>query len=130
MLAKVEDVKKMLAEGKKLIVAADEGLLRSLPNGDWIGGTIPYFMTDEGGKVSRDRLFVNEMPSYLSSCRTGLYGEHELQEIAKDSPDNGFSVVILPAFSKVHQGICDECGILRRDILQVCCRLGCRNPPE
>jgi hypothetical protein len=59
-------------------------------------------MTDEGGKVSRDKLFVNEMPPFLRSCRIGLYDELQLPEIAAESPDNGFSIVILPAFSKVH----------------------------
>jgi hypothetical protein len=103
MLATVEDVKKLLSEGKKLILAADEKLLLSLPKGDWIGGTIPYFMTDEGGTVTRDKLFVNEMPSFLRSCRISLYGESELPQIAADSPNNGYSIVILPAFSKVHQ---------------------------
>ncbi|MGA2226581.1 MAG: hypothetical protein ABSH41_19255, partial [Syntrophobacteraceae bacterium] len=94
MLATVEDVKRLLSEGKKLVLAADEKLLLSLPKGDWIGGTIPYFMTDEGGKVSRDKLFVNEMPSFLRSCRIVLYSELELPQIAADSPDNGFSIEI------------------------------------
>ncbi|MFZ0931059.1 MAG: hypothetical protein WAN11_20805 [Syntrophobacteraceae bacterium] len=103
MLATAETVKRLLSEGKKLVLAADEKLLCSLPKGEWVAGTIPYFMTDEGGKVSRDKLFVDEMPSFLRSCRIGLYGERELSQIATDSPDNGFSIVILPAFSKVHQ---------------------------
>ena len=60
-------------------------------------------MTDEGGKVSRDKLFVNEMPAFLRSSRIALYSALELPQIAADSPNNGFSIVILPAFSKVHQ---------------------------
>lgn len=103
MITTVENVKKMIAEEKKLVIAADEKLLRTLPQGDWIGGTIPYFMTGEGGRISRDELFVNEMPSYLSSVRIALYNEEKLHEIADESPANGFSVVILPAFSRVHQ---------------------------
>lgn len=103
MLATVEDVAKLISEGKQLVLAADEKLLLSLPKGNWIGGTIPYFMTDEGGIISRDRLFVSEMPSFAGACRIALYNETQLPEIAADSPDNGFSVVILPAFSKVHQ---------------------------
>jgi hypothetical protein len=103
MLATAEEVVKLISKGKQLVLAADERLLSSLPMGNWIGGTIPYFMTDDGGKVSRDRLFVNEMPTFANSCRTAVYDESRLPEIVSDSPDNGFSVVILPAFSKVHQ---------------------------
>ena len=33
MLATIEDVKRLLSEGKKLILAADEKLLLSLPKG-------------------------------------------------------------------------------------------------
>lgn len=103
MLATVEDVKKLLSNGKKLVLAADEKLLLSLPKGEWIAGTIPYFMTDVGGMVARDKIFVDEMPSFLRSCRIGTYSELELPQIVADSPPNGFSVAILPAFSKVHQ---------------------------
>ena len=60
-------------------------------------------MTDQGGKVARDQLFVEVMPSFMRSCRIGLYDEFELPRIAADSPENGFSILILPAFSKVHQ---------------------------
>jgi hypothetical protein len=103
MFSTVEDVRKLLSEGKRLVLAADEGLLASLPKGEWIGGTIPYFMTDEGGKVAKDRLFVDELPAFVSSIAIKTYAELELPHIAADSPDNGFSVVILPAFSTVHQ---------------------------
>jgi len=103
MITTVEDVKRLISEKKRLVIAADEKLLHSLPKGAWIGGTIPYFMTKEGGQVTKDMLFVNEMPSFLSSARIALYNENELPKIAVDSPVNGFSIMILPAFSKVHQ---------------------------
>ena len=103
MITTLENVKRLIAEEKKLVIAADEKMLRLLPRGDWIGGTIPYFMTEEGGRITRDELFVNEMPSFLSSVHIALYNESELQNIVAESPANGFSVVILPAFSRVHQ---------------------------
>ena len=53
MLATVERVTELLTEGKSLILAGDEALLRALPRGAWIGGTIPYFMSREGGCSSR-----------------------------------------------------------------------------
>ncbi len=103
MITTLENVKRLIAEEKKLVIAADEKMLRSLPRGDWIGGTIPYFMTEEGGRITQDELFVNEMPSFLTSVKIALYDENQLQEIVAESPANGFSVVVLPAFSRVHQ---------------------------
>ena len=41
----------------------DERLLTQLPKGNWIGGTIPYLMTDErGGLTTRDQVLVQQLP--------------------------------------------------------------------
>ena len=38
-----------------------QALLSRLPEGRWIGGTIPYFMTEEGGVFCRERIFVTRL---------------------------------------------------------------------
>jgi len=48
----LEEVTEKIIEGKRLLLAGDERLLLQLPAGDWIAGTIPYFMTEEGGDAS------------------------------------------------------------------------------
>ena len=58
MFATIDQVKELLAAGKTLVLAAEEDVLRAVPRGSWIGGTIPYFMTEEGGKTSRTGIFV------------------------------------------------------------------------
>jgi len=40
----LQDVTKMINTGHRMILAGDEELLKKLPKGNWIGGTIPYFM--------------------------------------------------------------------------------------
>jgi hypothetical protein len=51
------------APEKLYAVAGDERLLAPLRRGNWVGGTIPYLMTDEeGGLTTRDRLLVQELP--------------------------------------------------------------------
>jgi hypothetical protein len=77
-------------------------LLRQLPAGDWIGGTIPYFMTDEGGGCFRDKIHVNELPEFVSGIDIRVYGEETIPEVYVDAPENGFSVIIIPARSTVH----------------------------
>ena len=95
-LADVNDVVKMIKNGKKLILAGDESALKKLPAGHWIAGTIPYFISEQGGEMSRDKLFVNEIPSYVKQMTVRTYNSETIDSIYTDAPNNGFSVVIIP----------------------------------
>jgi hypothetical protein len=98
----VNEVISQINEGKKLLIAADEKLLRQLPKGDWIGGSIPYFMSEKGGETSRDQLFVNELPGYSSKIEIKEYNIENINQIYKDAPIDGFTVLIIPASSPTH----------------------------
>lgn len=98
----VEEVKQLIAQGRKLLLAGDEKLLRQLPPGDWIGGTIPYFMTDEGGTCSREKIYVSELPSFVLKTEITIYDEETIPKVYSDTPDHGFSVIIIPAKSNTH----------------------------
>jgi len=90
-----------IAAGQSLILAGEEALLASLPPGNWIGGTIPYFMTQDGGCLCKDKIFVTEIPGDFPTT-IHQYGEAELPGIFA-APDAGtVSLVILPADSAVH----------------------------
>ena len=43
----VEEAAAIIKEGKLLMLAGDHSVMQSLPKGNWIGGTIPYFMADQ-----------------------------------------------------------------------------------
>jgi len=103
MLANIETVKALLSQKRRLILAGDESVLRALPAGDWIGGTIPYFMTEDGGMTSRDHVFVTEIPEIARAGRIAVYDETTVSRIAVDSPDNGYTVLIVPAFTRLHR---------------------------
>ena len=53
-----EEVKALIEAGKTLLLAGSESLLADLPKGRWIGGTIPYFMGDEGGTFTESLIQV------------------------------------------------------------------------
>ncbi|MBN1782030.1 hypothetical protein JW948_12935 [bacterium] len=91
-----------IIEGRTLYIAGDENLLRQLPKGEWIGGTISYFMTEQGGQISREKLFVQEQDPCVSRSTIKWYDDSNLENIVRDSPDQGFSIVIIPATSPVH----------------------------
>lgn len=92
----------LIAEGRPVLVAGDEKLLRALPRGRWIGGSIPYFMAEAGGTKTADRVFVTQLPEVATEATAVLYEVEELHRIPRDYPENGVSFVILPASSKAH----------------------------
>ncbi len=102
LLRPVAEVAERICQGQVLSLAGDEALLRQLPPGDWIGGTIPYFMGQLGGQTCRDRLFVQSLPVAPGDVDIRDYGVNELPQVLDDAPDHGCSLVILPANSPVH----------------------------
>jgi hypothetical protein len=101
-LLSVDQVAVLITGGATLLVAGDEMLLQKLPRGRWIGGSIPYFMTESGGLISREQLFVHQLPSVVTEVKICNYDIDRLHRSLADAPDNGFSVLLLPAGSEVH----------------------------
>ncbi len=98
----VSEVNSLIGAGKRLHVAGSESALSQLNKGVWIGGTIPYFLTPEGGVMDRERLFVTELPECVTETKISLVSPDRLASIPEEAPDNGFSLVILPGMSEVH----------------------------
>ncbi len=94
-------VNEKISAGEFLIIAADETILRQLPSGNWIGGSIPYFMGPGGGVVSRDTIFVHSIEG-CAQPRITPYDANSISRIAQDAPQNGFTITIFPAASEVH----------------------------
>ena len=90
----------LINRGLPLSVAGPESTLRALPPGNWIGGTIPYFMVSSGGVVvDDDRLFVTDL-SKVGEVSVAYYAADQLARISAEAPDNGFSLTIIPAGSE------------------------------
>ena len=74
--------------------------MAQLPKGNWIGGTIPYFMDTKGGVCTESQIFVNEVAAQSVEIRE--YTVKTLPSVCKDAPDNGYAFIIMPAGSPVH----------------------------
>ena len=96
------EVREKLSRGKRLLLAGDEEILRRVPLGAWIGGTIPYFMTEDGGVSTREKLYVTEMPDYIEIDSVKTYDETTIGNVYSDIPNKGFSIIIMPASSATH----------------------------
>jgi hypothetical protein len=101
-LVSLEEAARHIRQGRPLAVAGSEALLKQLPKGQWIGGTIPYFMGPEGGVLTHDRVFISELPKLAREGVTRSYDEAHLPDIARDGADGGCTFVIVPGFSDVH----------------------------
>jgi len=97
-----DEVAGLIREGRNLLLAGDEELLKELPDGKWIGGSITYFMAEKGGSFSKDYILVNEIPSFIKKVECKSYDIATIKNIYKDGFDQGFSVVIIPSSSEVH----------------------------
>lgn len=91
-----------IRSGAFLSIAADESLLRRLPPGNWIAGSIPYFMAQDGGETSREKLFLTELPTHGGQPHLRWYDTGNLDKVALEAPAHGLTVLIVPAFSEVH----------------------------
>lgn len=98
----LSELSELIEQGAVLSIAGEETQLKQLPKGNWVAGTIPYFMSDEGGLVSREKIYATQLPDYVEKVNITLNNETQLTNIYSDSPNNGFTLVIIPAMSPVH----------------------------
>lgn len=107
-LMNIQEASKLIKTGSCLMIAGDEKLLKQLPKGTWIGGTIPYFMSERGGVVTAEELQVIELPNFVKDPNIKYYNEKELSLIPKDYAANGVSFILIPALTTVHQKFAEE----------------------
>ncbi len=98
-----EEVVAMIKQGMILSLAADERLLKKLPIGNWIAGTIPYFMDEDSCKFDQNKIFVNQIELYNDEYKIEIYDENSIENIVKDTYKNGYTILIIPPFTKIHQ---------------------------
>ena len=100
MLKTVAEVSELIRQNQAFLhISGAEELLRQLPKGYWIGGSIEYFLDEMGGVTSNQKLFVHSMP--FDPITVAIYDETTIKNIAVDAYDNGFSVIIVPFGSEV-----------------------------
>ncbi|WP_406736158.1 DUF6976 family protein [Thioclava sp. GXIMD4215] len=103
----VADVAARIEDGATMVIAGAEELLRELPKGNWIGGTTVYFVTDQGGAVVRDKLFCTTFDR-AAEVAVRYVGVDGLNTIAEGYKPNGFTMIMIPAFSVAHSNFAVE----------------------
>ncbi len=103
-----EEVKDLIKSNKVLLLAGDEALFSGLPSGNWIGGSIPYFMGETGGVTTKGSFFVTVLPDECKVSLIKQYAASQLKDITADYPKNGISFIIIPATSDAHIKFANE----------------------
>jgi len=101
LLLDPQETARRINAGQTLVLAAEEHLLAALPPGNWIGGTIPYFMSGDGGCLCKDKIFVTEIPAEFSAAPR-RYAASDLSGLYQDAGEASVSFIILPAESPAH----------------------------
>jgi hypothetical protein len=101
-LLSLAETNALVAQGRLLVCAADESTLFKIDKGNWIGGTIPYFMDKSGGTKNSDKVFVTDFTNIALSSTIKTYSAEQLDALLADRPANGFTYILLPAFSEIH----------------------------
>lgn len=101
-LATVEEISRLIVDGRVLLLSGDEGLLSKLPSGKWIGGTTINFMTSGGEKTDDRHIFYTDMSEYHPTVEIHSFSKEELGGIGRNYPAHGFTVLIVPCFSEIH----------------------------
>ena len=102
MLYTIDAANALISRGTPLHIAGDETALRRLQRGNWIGGTIPYFLTAEGGRAERDRVFVTALPPEVDGVAIDFLAADQIEALPGGAPAHGFSLAIVPAGSHAH----------------------------
>ncbi|MCX6271705.1 MAG: hypothetical protein NTU44_10885 [Bacteroidetes bacterium] len=98
-----EDVVNFIGMNRHMVLTGDESLLSALPVGNWIGGTIPYFMDVQGGIFTKDKIFVDDFTSLGIDFRIIEFDEQNISGVATSGFRNGFTILLIPGESGILQ---------------------------
>lgn len=98
----VSEAEKLVQANRILMIAGEETLLKQISKGQWIGGTIPYFMDSDGGCENLEQVFVTDFTAVAKEFSIKTYTAANIGDMLADRYAGGFSYILVPAFSEVH----------------------------
>jgi len=84
--------------------------LSQLVKGNWIAGTTSRFV--ENGKTlvtTREKIFVHNVTDIASSVKLMVYDVSTIHNIFDDASENGFSVLLMPGLTEIHNEYSINC---------------------
>jgi hypothetical protein len=109
-LTPISEVKSMIALGRVMILAGEEQALLQIPKGNWIAGTIPYFMNETGGCLDKKQIFVTDLTNIITDFKIAHYHPSSLSHLLQHRFSNGFTWLLIPGMSPTHYQFALEVG--------------------
>ena len=101
MLKTFDETAAMIRENKVLHISASQELLSKLPAGNWTGGSSVYFAADAEKSDTTGKLWVFELD--YDHFKIETYDENSITDFTEDTYQNGFTIIVLPAETKILQ---------------------------
>lgn len=101
-LYRLEEVVSKIKLGRTLVIAADDSLLKQLPEGNWIGGSNPYLLDSDGGKYTEELIHIQDFTDIAEESMFRFYDSDSIKNITKESYANGIIFAVVPGFSDIH----------------------------
>lgn len=99
----VSETVALIEKGKTLVIFGEESQISSLPIGNWIAGTSPYFyVKNENGRMDKTSLMVSDFSDYVIASKSETYTTETLDKITENNYENGFTFLIIPALKPIH----------------------------
>lgn len=102
-LLTLKETTELLTKGRLLVIAAAENLLAQLPEGNWIGGSNPYLLGENGALYTEELLYVKDFTHLAVKYKMSAYDASTISKVTTDSYANGLIIAVFPAFSDVHR---------------------------
>lgn len=97
----IDQVIALINSGNQLVLAGNEDAIKKLPKGNWIGGSIPYFMDTDGGCFNDKLIFVTDFTEISKNSKICVYNQNQIEQIMNDRFENGFGYILIPCFSEI-----------------------------
>ncbi|MFT5648074.1 MAG: hypothetical protein ACI976_002770 [Aureispira sp.] len=97
-------VNRLIKANRTLLICGEEECLSQLDVGNWIGGTIPYCMSDEGGgTIGAQAVFVTDFTNRTVDFKIDSYEKEDFSQLLDDRFLDGFTYILMPAFSEIQE---------------------------
>lgn len=102
-LLDIRTTTELILGGRVLVLSGEEDVLKKLPKGNWIGGTIPYFyLKNDCGRMDKTKVFVTDLTESINDFKILTLNEESLSTMSSTGFENGFNFLILPALRNIH----------------------------
>lgn len=102
MIATLEVIEKHLQNPRPLMIAGKEETLRKIPRGNWIGGTVPFLISDNGNEISEDYVDLTVLPGDIRRVKIKRYDLEDIHHLNLHAYETGFTFFVIPGESKIH----------------------------